>query len=278
MNTGRLGSFRSGDRSEYLAAYALSRVAFVTPVPRPEDFGVVDFLCVLARSDSKYILPEGAFYVQVKSNREPIEFKGTAVSWLAKHMAHPLFVCIVDKGDASISLYSCAIIWNAIFRTRVPPNSVRIEFDGTAAVQSDANTIDYEVNLGKPVFKQTSAQIEEDAQTAYDVLKTWVDMDGGNIALRNVGRVAVRTPEKWETNIPLAANQLLRTTYWFGPDFNLVERDLAPILTALAHNYHHASASDKLEKLRAFIATIPEHLDQHGRDCVDGKWSCNGSA
>jgi hypothetical protein len=39
----RLGSFRSGDRSEYLAAYALSRVAFVNQIPRQEDFGIVDF-------------------------------------------------------------------------------------------------------------------------------------------------------------------------------------------------------------------------------------------
>lgn len=30
----RLFGFRQGDRSEYLAAYALSRIAFITPVLR----------------------------------------------------------------------------------------------------------------------------------------------------------------------------------------------------------------------------------------------------
>ena len=130
MIKGRLGSFRSGDRSEYLAAYALSRVAFVTPIPRQEDFGVVDYLCVLARSSSKYVLPEQAFYVQVKSNHDPIEFRESAASWFAEHIAHPLFICVVDKASSLISLYSCAIVWNAVFRTRVSPKLIRIEFDG----------------------------------------------------------------------------------------------------------------------------------------------------
>ena len=52
MGGKRLGSFREGDRSECLAMFGLSRFAFVYPVPRQEDFGVVDFLCVLNLGDS----------------------------------------------------------------------------------------------------------------------------------------------------------------------------------------------------------------------------------
>lgn len=280
MIKGRLGSFRSGDRSEYLAAYALSRVAFVTPVPRQEDFGVVDYLCVLAKSSSKYVLPEQAFYVQVKSNPDPIEFRESAASWLAEHIAHPLFICVVDKASSLVSLYSCAMVWNAVFRTRVSPNSIRIEFDGAVAADPvSVDSIDYRVNLGRPIFSQTAAQIEENADTAYQVLRSWIALDAGNIALRNIGRVAVRTPMTWETNTPLSSQQALRTTYWYGPDFRLVERDLAPILTALAHNYHDAVSrssdprlADKLAKLSALLATMPEFLDSHGRGCAEGKW------
>ncbi|MEE8113195.1 MAG: hypothetical protein V3T23_02460 [Nitrososphaerales archaeon] len=68
MGGKRLISFRSGDRSEYLAEYALSRIAFVNAFPRQEDFGVADFLCVLTKEDNRLVFPESAFYVQIKSN------------------------------------------------------------------------------------------------------------------------------------------------------------------------------------------------------------------
>lgn len=45
MGGKRLISFRAGDRSEYLAAYALSRIAFVNTFPRQEDFGVRFPMC-----------------------------------------------------------------------------------------------------------------------------------------------------------------------------------------------------------------------------------------
>ena len=156
-----------------------------------------------------------------------------------------------------------------------------LTFDGAVAADPvSADSIDYLVNLGKPIFSQTAAQIEENADTTYQVLRSWIALDAGNIALRNIGRVAVRTPVTWETNTPLRSEQALQTTYWYGPDFRLVERDLAPILTALAHNYHHAISksadprlADKLAKLSALLATMPEFLDSHGRDCAEGKWS-----
>ena len=64
MSGKRLGDFRSGDRSEYLALFALSRLAFVSPIPRQEDFGVPDFLCVLGKEDRGLVFAQNAFYVQ----------------------------------------------------------------------------------------------------------------------------------------------------------------------------------------------------------------------
>lgn len=278
MNAGRLGSFRSGDRSEYLAAFALSRVAFVTPVPRAEDFGVVDYLCVLARSNARHVLPESAFYVQVKSNREPVVLSGITSSWLAEHMAHPLFICVVEKEKSQISIYSCAAGWNAVFRTRVPPQRIRLEFDGLSPSAVEAERpLEYVVNVGRPILNLTASQIESEPDVAYEVLKSWITLDAGNIALRNVGRVAVRLPVVWETNRPLDASARIATTYWYGPDFRLVERDLAPILTALAHNYNHARDSEKCKRLRALLEVMPEWLDEHGRGFVAGEWGASSA-
>src|SRR5258708_3070638 len=202
MSGPRLGSFRSGDRSEYLGAYVLSRVAYVNPVPRQEDFGLVDFLCVLARTESGYVYPESAFYVQVKSNTDPVDLSGEAIKWLAHHMDHPLFVCVVDKAQSIISVYSCIYLWRAVFLSRVEPESIRIEFGADPSVTvATPNSLKYIVNLGRPILKQTIMDIETEPGTAYAVLRDWIALDSANIARRRIGRVAVSTPVKWETNI-----------------------------------------------------------------------------
>jgi hypothetical protein len=110
-----LGSFRSGDRSEYFAAFGLSRVAFIDPVPRQEDFGVLDFVCVLAAEDGNHVYPESAFYVQVKSNTDPITLDRDTIRWITYHMDQPLLICVVDKQSTLMTLYSCMRIWTALF-------------------------------------------------------------------------------------------------------------------------------------------------------------------
>ena len=274
MSGRRLGTFRSGDRSEYLATYALSRIAFVDPFPRQEDFGVVDSLCVLGREEPPNVYPESAFYVQVKSSTKPIEFAGSAVQWLTHHMDHPLFVCVVDKEQSSVSLYSCSQVWNAIFPFREDPQAMTIRFDGEPGIRRDpSDSARVEVNVGPPIIQQTVIEIENNSSTAYSVLKDWITMDSANIARRKVGRIAVTTFSKWTPNVPPFADTScqLTTTYFFGPHFGLAERDLAPILTALAHNYRHAKQTSKLTTLCTFLSEIREYLDEHGRDFADGK-------
>jgi hypothetical protein len=274
MSGPRLGSFRSGDRSEYLGAYVLSRVAYVNPVPRQEDFGLVDFLCVLARTESGYVFPESAFYVQVKSNTDRFEISGEAIKWLAHHMDHPLFVCVVDKAGSLISLYSCIYIWKAVFLSRIEPESIKIEFNGDpSAMVTEPNTLKYVVNLGRPILQQTISEIEANPGTAYGVLHDWIALDAANIALKRIGRVAVSTPVKWETNVaPFSAAELqMYNDYFMGPHYELVEKDLAPILTALAHNYRHAKKEPELTALCGFLDKIRKFLDGHGVEFADGK-------
>ncbi|MBA2590933.1 MAG: hypothetical protein H0U97_01205 [Gammaproteobacteria bacterium] len=274
MSGPRLGSFRAGDRSEYLGAYVLSRVAYVNPIPRQEDFGLVDFLCVLARAESGYVYPESAFYVQVKSNSKPFDLSGEAIKWLAHHMDHPLFVCVVDKAQSLISLYSCIYLWRAVFLSRVEPESIRIEFGSDAAVRVvTPNTLKYVVNLGLPILHQTIADIESEPETAYAVLRDWIALDAANIARRRIGRVAVTTPVKWEANVaPLSdPAPAVYNEYFMGPYYELVEKDLAPILTALAHNYRHAKKEPELTALCGFLDKIRKFLDGHGLEFADGK-------
>jgi hypothetical protein len=279
MSGPRLGSFRSGDRSEYLAAYALSRVAYVNPLPRQEDFGVMDFLCVLARTESGYVYPESAFYIQVKSNTESFELSEEAFKWVADHMEHPLFVCVVDKDDSRISIYSCAYLWHAIFGFWNESRSIKIRYDGKVAPgerrpdQWINGTHQYDINLGPPILQRSVQEIESDPNAAYSVLRDWIVLDAANIARRRIGRVAASTPVHWVTNVPPLSDGSLQVynEYFMGEQYQLVEKDLAPILTALAHNYRHAKKGPELTALCGYLDKIRCFLDGHGLEFADGK-------
>ena len=128
MSGKRLGNYRSGDRSEYLSAFGLSRVGFVIPAPRQEDFGVLDLLCILARPKGKLVFPESAFFVQVKSSSQDIHLDSDAVRWISLHMDHPLFICVCDKKALTLSIYSTARIWFALF-LRTSPKTIVLKLD-----------------------------------------------------------------------------------------------------------------------------------------------------
>lgn len=272
----RLGSYRSGDRSEYLAAYVLSRVAYVNSIPRQEDFGVVDYFCVLARTKSKYVYPEGAFYVQVKSDAKPYTLSDVAFNWLTEHMEHPLFICVVDKEQSRISFYSCIHLWHAVFGFWAERRSIKIKFGGVPGEESNDQHHGrhrYTINLGRPILRRTIQEIESDPETAYLVLRDWITLDAANIARRRMGRVAVTIPVTWEPNVAPFAHSAcdVRTHYFFGRDYYLVERELAPILTALAHNYLNARKDAELTALCGFLDKIRKFLDPHGLEFADGK-------
>jgi hypothetical protein len=128
MSGKRLGNYRSGDRSEYLSVFGLSRVGFVIPAPRQEDFGVLDLLCILARPKGKLVFPESAFFVQVKSSSQDIHLDSDAVRWISLHMDHPLFICVCDKKALTLSIYSTARIWFALF-LRTSPKTIVLKLD-----------------------------------------------------------------------------------------------------------------------------------------------------
>lgn len=276
MSKPRLGSFRSGDRSEYLAAFGLSRFAYVHPAPRQEDFGVIDFFCVLIREDErKRLFPEGAFYVQVKSGAaHEITFDGDSLRWISHHMDHPLFLCFVDKEQQQLSLYSTSRMWPALFNR---PNANSITFipdshgpSGHMEWSSDTpDRVAAQIHLGPPLLRQSLAELETNHALAHEVLAPWLRADSANIARRRVGRIATRCLEGWQTNQPLgdpSAGYAAYTSYFIGPNYSDAERDLVPMLTALAHNYRHHQMTDKAAALGSYLRTLEPFLDDHGRD------------
>lgn len=270
MGGKRLGSFRSGDRSEYLATYALSRFSFVNPFPRQEDFGVADFLCVLTIEEGRNVYPESAFYVQVKSTEDTIHFQTDAIRWISDHMDHPLFICVVDKRNNRVKLYSCWSLWWALF-LRGKPDEIALVLNTPLPVtepelhEDDDNTR-FTVPLGPPIMSKSVEEIEEDPNSVYRVMRDWVRIDVKNIARRSLGRIAVTGIVSWQTNLAPSKDSdvRLKELYFYGPNYPIAERELAPLLTALAHNYRHFKEGEKLEAVCSLLEAWKPYLHAHG--------------
>jgi hypothetical protein len=246
----------------------LSRFAFVNPIPRQEDFGVGDSLCVLARAAGKFVYPESAFYVQIKSNQKGFVFRQEALRWISHHMDHPLFVCVADKKSGRIEIFSCARIWLTLFPAPALKR-LSVHYGGSASYPNGSEL--GKLVMGPPVIDMKVEDIERDPDAAFNIMREWISLDVRNIARRRIGRIAVACAVNWKTNEPLAPAQL-RDLYFYDTDHKPGERDLAPILTALAHSYRHQGKSRKLDALCRFLATIPpEFLDDHGKKFARGE-------
>jgi len=270
MGGKRLVSFRGGDRSEYLAQYILSRFSFVIPFPRQEDFGVADFLCVLAKEDGTLTYPMNAFYVQIKSNEKDIIFDRDSAKWLSHFMDLPLLLCIVNKDESRLKIYSCWHIWSGLFRMHIPEKmtlvlNTKLPLEAETVIDQSKEII---IPLGVPIVNETIDEFENNAAYYHDILEVWLDIDKLNIARRSIGRIFSSGPVNWETN---KAPTMSKNIYTFGPEYSHAEAALAPILTSLAHSYRHNKKKEELYAVIGMLQILRPHLDEHGIKFADNE-------
>ena len=176
-------------------------------------------------------------------------------------MDQPLLVCVADKAATRLTLYSCARIWTALF-LRPEPAEMTLLLEGDPPPKNPELSEDE----GGARFR---LHLETAPAAAHAVLRPWLQLDSQNIARRRIGRIAASCFAAWTTNVPPTSSY--ENHYFFGPYFQSAEKELAPVLTALAHNYRHAGDKTKCEALSAFLKTIKEHLDPHGLDFAEGR-------
>jgi hypothetical protein len=93
-----------GSRSEYLAQYVFASWGTAVAIPHQEDHGI-DLTCTLMERVGRRYLARSPYTVQVKSTFDPLVFEGKeAVRWVIEHPL-PLYLCIVDKPNARLSIY-----------------------------------------------------------------------------------------------------------------------------------------------------------------------------
>ena len=104
-----MDSFRRGTRAEYLARFALSRVGFISPVPREEDrFGIDLFLHLCkaeTRKEKSVHVPAGpTMAIQIKNNKDSFLLKGDNVKSFFNYEM-PFFVVHVDVAGGMLEIY-----------------------------------------------------------------------------------------------------------------------------------------------------------------------------
>ena len=214
-------------------------------------------LGVLTRTEDRCVYPESAFFVQVKPSAEDLEIDQHAIRWITHHMDHPLFVCVVDRKQSELALYSTSRIWLALFK-KAEPTVLTMKFDSDLPQQDHVcyanNRAKVTVHLGPPILRKTLKELEEQPDGPTNLLAKWIQLDAENIARRRLGRIAVRCYDKWETNSEPSQKTL--DVYYHGPNHHLAERAVKPLLIALARNYKRYKKLDKLDVVDKLIALL----------------------
>ncbi len=99
--------FYQGNRSEYLAIPALSKLGFTIPVPRQEDHFGIDFIVHLANTANGVVAPTGkAFGIQIKSGNDSLAFDTQDKRDCLYGSSLPFFLGVVSRQDLTLTVYN----------------------------------------------------------------------------------------------------------------------------------------------------------------------------
>jgi hypothetical protein len=241
MPGGRSRPFRLGDRSELLVEQLLAALAFTTPVPRPEDFGI-DFFCSLIHREGQFLKAGPFFAVQAKSSTDPIVYaEPHELEWI-KNQENPLFICVADRKALSMDVYST---WNLVCGVlnnwRGQRQASRIALLPGAHHNvwpwiNDKDDRSQEICLGKPIARVTAAEMFDDERMDLiaGVIREWVSLDRTNIVNRYANMDWVLAPLAYETNnSPWASSNVGVVFYCHPANLSKYSVNLGRVATTL---------------------------------------------
>lgn len=305
MSGRRSVAFHEGDRSEYLATFALSSFATVTPVPRQEDYGF-DLICSLTRREedgSLYV--EKGFGVQVKSfgirevslggmtkgsKRRAPEWKRWETKWLF-HQDNPLFIALVSKNEWRVKLYSTTRMWGAQWLSGGPHRISLVPknkeyFDSPPADHRFSQTVGpddgthgngvWKVALGKPILDITPKQLEdkEFRHLAFSCMSDWIEIDRRNLVHHALGIPFTIEPHAWGTNERPSQVGVGGTYQNSTPGMNIgrILSSIVPAIVSLKANFQAQQATQELAEVESALKLLRDNysqLDPVSRSIVD---------
>lgn len=194
--------FHEGDRSEYLAEFALSTVGVTIPVPRQSDHFGTDFLVhIFKRRDAQVIQLTGhAFGIQIKSNCDDILISGEEHLACFYDSQLPFFLGVVNKRTSMLDVYT------TMHRLLVPESdrakNVILRPSGTSFGFAEGV-----LSLGHPVVSVSISDLDSDDKSLRDetrrhlrLIARWVLCETVGIVWRKDRLPWIGMPQNYVTN------------------------------------------------------------------------------
>ncbi len=164
-----LAVMRRGWQNEHLAAFLLSKLAFVAqPAKIGDDIGT-DFFCtfieVLSQEGNDFLVPKSSFAVQIKSSDTDVDAT-KQIEYLAR-LELPFFVGIVDQEQSIVTIYSGEYL-PILFSHKGIPKTLVLSLEPTDNLDMDSYLVDKGDNsfvLKCPLATTLSTQMTSEAIT-----------------------------------------------------------------------------------------------------------------
>lgn len=208
MSKGTPWGFYQGNRSEYLAIPALSKLGFTIPVPRQEDRFGVDFIVHLAYMKGRTVVPSGrSFGIQIKSTMAPIVFDKQEDRESLFNSNMPFFIGVVNRESLSLTIYSTLarlrLLWMKDLNFKF-----ELVFKDTDVARKPPDYKLGQVCTGKPIVKiglvdPSSADDRlEEFQKLQSTMEDWIKLENENLSLKEQKVPLVFLPTAYDINEP----------------------------------------------------------------------------
>lgn len=223
MGKGTPWGYYQGNRSEYLAIPALSKLGFTIPVPRQEDRFGIDFIVHLARLEENTVIPIGkSFGIQIKANEKPLVFSGQEERDCLYESTIPFFLGVVSRENLTLTVYS-TLGRSCFFWMRGTNQPFEIIPKSTGDGLSAPNYEKGKVWTGKPVLKisikekPTAKGRLKETQNLQATMEDWIKLENDILSLKEQKVPIVWRPSSYDTNKPFPRRMKLDCIRYANP-------------------------------------------------------------
>ncbi|MDI6448268.1 hypothetical protein [Anaerobaca lacustris] len=208
--------FYQGNRSEYLAIPALSKLGFTIPIPRQEDHFGLDFIVHLAKNVNNTVTPTGrAFGIQIKSDKTPLAFDTQDKRDCLYNSSLPFFLGVISRADLTLTVYNT--LNRLYFFREGATQDFTIAFEDGQEGLPKPDLDDGIVRTGRPILEVSIAEPPthekrlKEIEVLQSTMRRWVNLENKNLSLKEQGIGLLFWPSKYTTNEPLAEEVKLET-------------------------------------------------------------------
>ena len=268
-----------GNRSEYLAIPALTKLGFTVPVPRQEDHFGVDFIVHLASLEDQTVHPTGkSFGIQIKSNQEPLVFNEQHKRDCLYDSSLPFFLGVVSRQDLTLTVYNTLNRLNC-FWLYGHKRDLSLVFAGRGGGlpkpdYKDGHCLAY---TGKPILKISIAEPTDsedrlgEIKTLQSTMESWIDLENQDLSLKEQGVALFFWPADYKSNVPLRADVEHRsyTKYASWSSFRNICSATGRVLTAFSYYLRNLTPdAQELEMKRLMTSALDNTQALEGK-CKD---------